>query len=693
MTKLEAKERIEKLKAEINHHRYLVSVLDTQEISENALDSLKHELAEIEGKFPALITPYSPTQRVAGKALAGFKKIHHETPMRSLSDVFSEEEFKEWEKRITKLITNNQLPVTGVDYFAEAKIDGFAISLIYKNGILETAATRGDGAVGEDVTENIRTIESVPLRLTNAELLPKNKEISEILDRHPRVKKIVAKVPPLFEVRGEVYMSKKTFLETNLAQKKRGLAPFANPRNIAAGSVRQLDPKVTASRKLDFTVYAVVTGLGQKTHEEEHLLARLFGFKTVEPAIYCKTQIEVQKFWEHILKKRDSLPSLIDGIVIQVNSRTAFEELGVAGKAPRGAIAYKFPGIEATTIVENIIVQIGRTGVLTPVAVLKPVNVSGVVVTRATLHNLDEIRRLDVRVGDTAIIQRAGDVIPDIVKILPNLRPKDAKEFQMPGRFCGQPVIRKKGEVAHRILRPESCSLVRRERFYHFVSRGAFDIHGLGPKIIDRLLDEGLVETPADLFHLVAGDLKPLERFAEKSAENLTKSIHSKKEIELPRFIFSLGIPHVGEETAIDLAKHFATLDKFLASSVKDLDAISNIGPVVSESISNWLADKENKIFVQRLVNFGVKVRSYKLPVTSYKLQSRAFVLTGGLQTMTRDEAKAKIRALGGEISDSVSKKISYVVAGSDAGSKFNKATKLGVKIINEKEFLKLLQQ
>ncbi len=684
MTKEDGKERIEKLRKEINYHRYLYHVLDRQEISDAALDSLKRELARMEEKFPDFVTPDSPTKRVGGAVLAGFKKVRHSVPMLSLADAFSEEEMSEWKERMQKIVARP-------DYFAEAKIDGFAVSLVYENGLLKTGTTRGNGQSGEDVTQNLKTIESLPLRLEDHFRFAKEKEVREILERFPRTKQALAKIPRRLEVRGEVYMTKKTFIQVNRKQQKIGLPPFANPRNIAAGSVRQLDPKITASRKLDFIAYGVVTDLAQETHEEEHAIAKLLGFKTVEPAAACQNLEEVIAFWKKVRAARDTLPFLIDGIVVQVNSRNLLERLGVAGKAPRGAIAFKFPGKEATTAVENIIVQVGRTGALTPVAALRPVEVGGVMVSRATLHNLDEIRRLDVRVGDTVIVQRAGDVIPDIVRVLKNLRPRDTEEFRMPRIFCGQPVIRKEGEVAHRIPHPEKCALVIREKFYHFVSKGAFDISGLGPKIIDRLIGEGLVETPADLFHLQEGDIKPLERFAEKSAENLVRAIQERKTIALPRLILALGILHVGEETALDLAEHFGTLARIRKSLLAELIKIPDIGPVVAESIHKWFQNHENLQFVKKLLETGVRIKSYRKAKKPQKLSGLTFVLTGELESLTRNQAKARIRSWGGEISGSVSKKTDFCVVGREPGSKFEQAKKLGVKTIGEKEFLRII--
>jgi len=681
-----AKERIEKLRDEINYHRYLYHVLNRQEISDAALDSLKHELAELEAQSPDLVTPDSPTQRVAGKPLPGFKKVRHRVPMLSLNDAFAEQELYEWETRITKLLPSPKK----LDYFAELKIDGFAISLVYEKGTLKTGSTRGNGIIGEEVTENLKTIDSVPLRLENPATFAKTEELRDILEKFPRVREASARIPAIFEVRGEVYMTKKTFTQINREQEKKGLPMFANPRNIAAGSVRQLDPRVTASRHLSFLAYDVITDLGQETHEEKHLIAKLFGFTTVELVQRCENPNKVIRFWKKVLTARDRLPFLIDGIVVQVNSTAAFERLGVVGKAPRGAIAFKFPAQEATTAVKDIVAQVGRTGVLTPVAILEPVSVGGVTISRATLHNMDEIEQLDVRIGDTVIVQRAGDVIPDVVKVLTNLRPAHAKKFHMPKTFCGQAVVREEREVAHRIPHPEQCELVQRERLYHFVSKAAFDIKGLGPKIVNRLLDEGLIQDAADLFLLKEGDIKHLERFAEQSAKNLVRAIQATKEIDLPRFIAALGILHVGEETAIDLARHFGTLEKLQNASLDQLNGIPNIGEVVAKSIHEWFREKSHREFIKKLLRAGVHAKHYRISERQRKLQGMTFVLTGGLETMTRDEAKKRIRELEGEISESVSKKTSYLVAGSDPGSKLEKAKKLGVNIMNEEELLTL---
>ena len=686
MLKSEAGERIEKLKKEIDRHRYLYHVLDRSEISDAALDSLKHELALLEGKFPDLISPDSPTQRVGGKPLMGFKKVRHGQRMLSLNDAFSEDEMQAWEARIKKLA-----PGAEREYFAEIKVDGFAISLLYRGGVLASASTRGDGTVGEDVTENVKTIESVPISLHPLADRMREPEIRALAGKFPQAAARASRVPDVLEVRGEVYMAKKSFEAANRDQKKKGLPLFANPRNIAAGSIRQLNPAIASQRRLDFLAYGLVTDIGQATHEEEHIIAALFGFKTMALARRCADIAAVEAFYRRVRARRERLPFLIDGIVVQVNDRRLFERLGTAGKAPRGAVAFKFPAEETTTVIENIIVQAGRTGVLTPVAILKPVQIGGVMVSRATLHNMDEIERLDVRLGDTAVVRRAGDVIPDIVRVLPRLRKKGAKKFFMPRTFCGQEVVRKEGEAAHRILHPEKCEWVRREKFYHFVSKGAFDISGLGPKIIDRLADEGLAQDPADIFLLKESDIGGLARFGEKSAENLIRAIRAKKEIDLARFIYALGIPHAGEETALDLARFFGTLDALAGASAEDLERIPDVGETVAKSIYGWFRNPENRRFLKKLHDAGVRAKRQTPNAERQKLKGLTFVLTGGLETMTRDGAKKRIRAAGGDISESVSAATDYVVAGSDAGSKRARAQKLGVKIIGEKEFLEML--
>lgn len=704
--KQKIKERIEKLRKEINRHRYLYHVLDRSEISDAALDSLKHELATLEEEHPEFITPDSPTQRIGGEALKGFRKVEHAVRMLSLQDVFSEEELRAWAERILKFIGSPTSYKFEDGYFAELKADGFAVSLEYENGVLVRGSTRGDGTTGEDVTENLKTIESIPLRLAaDIDELQKEKSIARIIKTYSRIEHIFSHpMPQKIEIRGEVYMTKVAFNEANREQKKQGLPLYANPRNIAAGSIRQLDPKIAASRNLDFLAYDLVTDLGQSTHEEDHAIANLFGFKTTMSS-RCRDLSDVMAFWNDVQKKRNGLPLLIDGIVVQVNNGKIFERLGVVGKAPRGAVAFKFPAEEATTVIEDILLQVGRTGVLTPVAVLDPVQVGGVTVSRATLHNYDEIRRLGLKIGDTVVVERSGDVIPKVKEVLVRLRPKHAREFHMPKRcpVCDSPVIQKEGEVAYRCSNTR-CSAIEKENLYHFVSKYAFDIKGLGPKIIDVLVDNALIRDSADIFNLKKEDVEILERFGEKSASNLVAGIEAARTIELWRFVYSLGILHVGEETARLLARTISKSEFFISkptdilkffdeTSLEELERLHDIGPIVAKSIQGWFGEKRNRHLLERLEKAGIELKVLKFQVPSSKFLGKSFVFTGELSGMSRDEAKDKVRELGGEASESVSKKTSYVVAGKDPGSKLEKARKLGVTILDEKEFLKILMR
>ena len=696
MNKAEAQGRIAKLRREINHHRYLKHVLDRQEISDAAEDALKHELAKLEETFPEFVNPDSPTQRVAGKALAKFEKVRHRARMTSLNDVFSPEEFREWETRIKKLLPAPSVHPALLEYFAEAKGDGFAVSLIYENGILKTGATRGDGLIGENVTVNLKTVESIPLKIHVEDNEPtgKHKDIRAILESFPRVNRAVRNLPKIIEVRGEAYMAKTAFEALNRGQKKLGLQTFANPRNVAAGSVRQLDPKITASRRLAFFAWDLVTDLGQETHEEKHLIMKVLGFPTIPLTRVCRSTKEVAEFWREVADRREKLPYLIDGIVVQVNDGKLFQRLGVVGKAPRGAVAFKFTAKESTTVVEDIVVQVGRTGVLTPVAVLRPVQIGGVTVSRATLHNLDEIRRLDARIGDTVIVERAGDVIPAVTGVLKRMRPKNAREFNMPKKcpICGSPVIHNEGEVAYRCSNKE-CSAIQRKKLYHFASKRALDINGLGPKNIDALVENGLIRDAADIFLLKKDEISGLERFGDKSAENLIKAADDKKRVSLDRFIYALGIHNVGEETSIDLAERFGTLEKLKNVSLDELQKVRDIGEVVAKGIREWFSQERNAKLLEKFAKVGVKVESRKIDGRSRKFAGKTFVLTGTLETLTRDEAKEKIRSLGGDVSESVSKATDFMVAGSEPGSKYGWAKKLGVKIVGEKDFLKMLSR
>jgi len=668
MTKKQAEKRIEKLKELINHHRYLYHTLDKPEISDSAFDTLKNELEELERKFPDLITPDSPTQRVGGEALEKFEKVSHGSPMLSLNDAFGEKEFKEWVERVLRLSSGQ---VKKIDYFCELKLDGLAVSLIYEKGVFVRGATRGDGKIGEDVTQNLKTISSIPLRLN--------------LTRPGLVKSEI-------EVRGEVIMTKKTLSELNKKYEKEGKPMLANPRNAAAGSIRQLDPKITAGRRLDFFAYAMITDMGQKRHSKGLKMAKDLGFKIVDENKFCKNVNEVIDFHHKWEEKRDKMPFNFDGIVVKVDRLDLHEMLGTVGKAPRWAIAYKFSPEEAITILKDIKIQVGRTGVLTPVAVLKPVEIGGVIVCRATLHNKDEIKRLGLKIGDTVVVGRAGDVIPDVRRVVRELRDGKEKNFKMLKKcpVCKSNVL--KEEILIRCIN-KKCPSRQKKRIYYFVSRPAFNIEGLGPKIIDALLDQGLVQDASELFELKEGDLVPLERFADKSAENLVRAISQAKKITLPRFIIALGIEHVGSETAQVLAEKFGSLKKLKNASVEELENIPDIGSIVAKSIYDWFRDDYNKKFLGKLLRH-IDISQTKKPKsqeTNKILIGKKFVLTGVLESMKRDEAKQKIRELGGRVADSVSRETDFVVVGENPGSKLKNAQKIGIKILTENDFLKFL--
>ncbi len=675
MTAKEAKERIDHLKKLINKYRYSRLVLNKELISPEAEDALKKELFDTEQQFPKLVTPDSPTQRVAGKPLAEFKKVRHEQAMLSFNDAFSPQDIHDWFERLETYLGHR----IKQDFYVELKIDGLAIELEYEDGLFIRGSTRGDGQIGEDVTQNLRTVEAIPLRLEPA---------------------AGAEVPRRLVVRGEIFVTKREFERINREQGKNGGKLYANPRNIAAGSIRQLNPKIAESRRMDSFEYAVITDIRQKHHEEEHAYLRKIGFKTNpnNKLVHSLQEIfDLQEYWG---KHRDHLQYEIDGLVIIVNDNKVFGDAGVIGKSPRAAIAYKFSPREATTVVEEIRVQVGRTGALTPVAVMRPVNVGGVTITHATLHNSDEIERLGLKIGDTVIVSRAGDVIPQVTKVLKELRTGREKSFRMPEKcpIDGSKVVRE-GAI-HRCSN-RLCGARLRESLRHFVSRSALDIQGLGPKVIDRFLDEGLVNNAVDFFSLNEGDIAALERFGDKSAKNLIAEIDGKKKVTLPRFIYAIGILHVGEETARALAAFVSRRSAlkvpndlykiFNSLSVEDLQDIPDIGPKVASSIVEWFKAKGNGTLLNGFTKAGIKLTK-EATARGAKLSGLTFVLTGTLNSMTREQAKDRIRSLGGDTAESVSKNTDYVVAGTEPGSKFNKAKGLGVKIIDEKEFLGMIK-
>lgn len=692
MTKTEAKIRANKLRTQIDDLRYRYHVLDDPKVTDEVYDSLTKELRALEGEYPELQTKDSPTHRVGGKALDKFQKVRHEKRMLSLNDAFSEEEMQDWENRLKKL-----QPGKSWHYVCELKFDGLATSLVYENGVFVQGATRGDGFVGEDVTNNVKTIRAIPLRLNlelkHAEKFPANlkNRVASALEKTKRI-----------EARGEVLMSKKAFA---------GLSGFANPRNAAAGSIRQLDPKITASRKLSWYGYQLMTDLGQQTHEEEHLICMMLGFPVDKHTEVFSSLTDIYRFRKEIEQKRSELPFEVDGIVAQVNELSIFNKFGVVGKAHRGSVAYKFAAKKATTIIEDIKVQVGRQGNLTPVAVLRPVKVGGVTISRASLHNEDEIERLGVKIGDTVVIQRAGDVIPQVVEVLPKMRTGKEKKFTMPEKcpICGSATERRSIALGYEgnprvaaedssrsgavtVCTSKKCFAQQLRQIRHFTSKAAFNMEGVGPKILKKFFEKGLIRGPEDLFKLTPGDISPLERFEQKSAQNIFDSIQSRKEITLPRFIYALGILHVGEETAIDLAQHFGSIEKLQTASFEELDHIENIGPAVARSIFEYFQDKRNKKYIEELKKAGVRLKYQRPNIKNQKLKDLKIVVTGTLGSMSREEAKAAVRKAGGDWVSSVSKNTDYVVVGENPGSKAEKASLLGVKILSEKQFLNLIK-
>ncbi len=673
LSKKDATTRLTKLRSAIEYHRYLYHVLDQSDISPEALDSLKRELVEIETAYPDLVTSDSPSQRVAGEALKGFIKVPHEVVQWSFNDAFTEEDMREFDVRVKRFLNSSKSDFdkpTVPTYTCELKIDGLKLVLTYENGALKIGATRGDGKIGEDVTMNARTIEAVPLALT---------EKASLI------------------VEGEVFMSKSEFERQNKEHLKKGEELFANPRNIAAGSMRQLDPRIAAGRHLDVFVYDIgrVEDYVPKTQIAELELLKKLGFKVNPHFKLCKNIDEVVAFWNVWKKKASKEDYWIDGVVVKVNEKEYQDAIGYTGKAPRFGIAFKFPAEQVTTILEDIVLQVGRTGVVTPVAHLRPVSVAGSVVSRATLHNEDEINRLDVRIGDTVILQKAGDVIPDIVAVVKEMRTGKEKKFIFP-KFVEDsdgttsPIERMEGTVAYRCVNKNMFAQKRR-KFYYFASKKGFDIDGCGPKVIDALLDAELISNFDDLFTLTLGDVLALPRFAELSAKNLIAAIDKSRTITLGKFLTALSIEHVGEETAHDLADAFGTIEKLRGAPFDDFNNIYGVGEVVAKSLKNWFADKHHMAILDRLL-INIVIENPKLATKKGKFLGMSFVLTGTMEKMSRDEAKDRIRAQDGEIAESVSKKTSFVVAGDNPGSKLSKARTLGVRILNEKEFLTMLK-
>jgi len=675
MKRSDAENRIDKLREVIEHHRYLYHVLDKPEISDEAVDSLKKELIDIENQFPDLITPDSPSQRVSGQPLDKFEKVKHKIEQWSFNDIFNADGSYEFDKRVKRSLLkkiSEDFSENSLEYTVELKIDGLKIVLEYEKGLLVTAATRGDGKIGENVTTNVKTIGAIPLKL---------------------------KQPLDLIVEGEIFLSKKDFERLNKNLKKSGKDTYANPRNLAAGTIRQLDSKIVAERNLSVFIYEIarannLPGGFPKTQYEELEKLQELGFKVNSHFKLCSNIDEVINFWKSWHKKKDKENYQIDGVVIKINRQDYQKALGYTGNAPRFAIALKFPAEQVTTIVEDINFQVGRTGVITPVAHLQPIEVAGSIVSRATLHNEDEINRLDIRIGDTVILQKAGDVIPQVVEVLKDLRPPNTKEFKFPKKIleCGGDgsIERIPGQSAYRCVDKNSFT-VQRRKLHYFVSKNAFDIENLGPKVIDQLVENNLVTSPVDIFTLKKGDLLSLDRFAEKSADNLLWSINSAREVSLARLIVGLSIDNVGEETAVLLANKFKTIKKLASASLKKLIMINGVGDVVAESIFNWFR-KEKNIKLLGLLLQEIKIQKIESDINPESVfTGKTIVLTGTLSGMSRDEAKKKIRSLGGSISSSVSKNTDFVVAGDSSGMKLQKAKQFGIAVLSEKEFNKLV--
>jgi DNA ligase (NAD+) len=661
----EARKEAERLREELAQHNYRYYVLDDPLVSDTEYDALFRRLQQLEEEHPELCTPESPTQRVGAAPLARFGTVHHRHPMLSLQNVTTPDEMRAFDERVRKFLGQERIV-----YVGEPKIDGLATELVYEDGALAVGSTRGDGVVGEDVTANLRTIRSVPLRLRRA--------------GEAR--------PALLEVRGEVYLPIEAFRRLNREREEAGETPFANPRNAAAGSLKQLDPRITAGRALDFVCHgtAELRGLHVRTHWDTLQALAGLGLKPVPMSRRLETLDDVCAFFAELEAGRDRLGYEIDGLVVKVNDFALQRRLGEISRSPRWAVAWKFKPRQATTRILAIVPSVGRTGVLTPVAEMEPVPVGGVTVRNASLHNMDEVERKDVRIGDTVLLERAGDVIPYVVKVITERRNGHERRFRMPATcpVCGADVVRPEGEAAFRCI-GLSCPAQLKQSVRFFGARGAMDIEGLGEKLVDQLVEKGLVRDLADLYHLDAATLVDLERMGRKSAENLLAQIARSRDVPLSRFLVALGIRQVGEATARALTEHFGTLDRLMDASEEELQEVRDVGPEVARSIHRFFAEKQNRRVIRRLLDAGLRpapVRRVRGP-----LSGKRFVLTGGLESMTRPEAQRRIEALGGRLASSVSKETDYVVAGQDPGSKLAKARKLGVRTLDEDEFLRLL--
>ncbi len=665
-----AEKKIEALRDQIRHHEYRYYVLDDPEISDADFDRLMNGLKQLETEHPELITPDSPTQRVGGKPREGFIKAAHSSPMLSLDNTYNEDDLRNWERRVHELGGQEK-----IDYVCELKLDGMSLALHYENGNLVRGITRGDGTIGEDVTLNVRTVRSIPLSI-------------------PKEKLKQAGIPLTFEVRGEMLMPLASFKKMNEDRDEKGLATFANPRNATAGTVRQLEPSITAQRRLDYFAYMLlVDGRTYFGHHSKTLAALdAAGFKVNQSRKLANSFDQIWKFIEREEARRETLPYEIDGIVVKVDRTALQEELGYTGKAPRWAIAYKYAPRGGITQIENIVPQVGRTGKLTPVAHLKPVFIGGTTVSRATLHNMDEIERLGVKIGDWVEVERGGDVIPKVTRVVEDKgHPRGHKEFHMPATcpVCGGHVIRTEGEADHRCVNA-NCPAKLRETILHFASRGIMNIDGMGEALVAQLTDRGLVKNVADIYRLTKDDLLRLERMGEKSAQNVLKEIEASKKLPLERVIFGLGIRMVGERTAQFLAEHFGSMDALMDASAEELEQVNEVGPRIAQSIAEFFQEPRNRELIQRLREAGLTFTG-KMKERGTKLAGKTFVLTGTLNHLTRDAAKKLIEDAGGRVSGSVSKKTDYVVAGSDAGSKLDKARELGVSVISEEEMQSLL--